>query len=175
MAPDWDVLAQMHEIQNQLQQRIPNLKSCQHVKGHQDTKKESELKWPENLNVLADKLATAALKNYTEEDDNVWHPLPACKAYLICNDHVCTSKIIKTLEHRMNELPMHDYLKQRNNWNDDVLYSIDWDAFKLARKNYQIKHFHICHEDVLQMAPHEPSFSEILCSSQRFLHALQCR
>ena len=46
--------------------------------------------------------------------------------------------MIKTIEHRANEFPMHKYLKEKNLWDEQTLRSVDWDAFKLARKNYPV-------------------------------------
>jgi len=133
---DWDVIAQIHELQDELQVVCPGIRPCQHVKGHQDDNKDyDELPWEAKLNVMADRQATLALQTLRElPDDETWHPLPACSAYLCIADEVTTGKSIDALSYRISEMPLHDYLKERHNWTEDTLRDIDWDSFKLARK-----------------------------------------
>ena len=72
---------------------------------------------------------------HTEEDSEVFCPLPICKTCVRCNDRIQTSKITEALEHRANEIPLQECLKRRNDWDDEALCDVDWDAHKPARKN----------------------------------------
>ena len=36
----------------------------------------------------------------------------------------------------MNELPLHDYLRDKYAWTDENLYDLDWNAYKGARKQF---------------------------------------
>ena len=136
VSPDWDAIAQIHEIQNELR-HIINVKDCQHVKGHQDKHKPlEELSWQAKLNYLADKGASAILESYQDDEENKWFPLPVCRAYIHIIDKVQTSTIIRSIEDRINELPLHEYLKDKHKWTDRELYDIDWDAYKGARRQF---------------------------------------
>jgi hypothetical protein len=54
-----------------------------HVKGHQDDKKKySQLSRPSQLNVLADELATEALRDQQWDTTPLFYPMPHCKVYL---------------------------------------------------------------------------------------------
>ena len=135
--PDWDALAQIHDIQSDLARVMPNLNNCAHVKGHQDRVKPlEELKWEEKLNYLADKGATEVLDNFRRGEDRKWFPLPACEAYLYIGAKVRSSKLIEALEHHSNEIPLREYLLERNDWTTRDYGKVDWKAFRGARKQF---------------------------------------
>ena len=140
LSPNWDVLAQIHEVQSILKPVI-NIKPCEHVKGHQDRHKEvDELSWEAKLNFIADKDATYILDHYDPSQQPVWIPIPAGRLNLYLGDRICHSNMIKDFENRRNEFPMHAYLKKKYQWSTTTLHDIDWDAYKGARNQYPKLH-----------------------------------
>lgn len=111
---------------------------CQHVKAHQDKDTPfDDLSWPAKLNYWADEQATQALDEFPLGEETNWWPLPVCKAYLEVNGRICTAKGIQHLEEWVNEQPLHEYYVQKHEWSRETLFSIDWDAFRGARRQYK--------------------------------------
>jgi hypothetical protein len=144
MRPNWDAYSQAHTIQTEIS-KIVKIDPCLHVKAHQDKEKPfEELEWPAKLNYWADAEATKALKEFRSKEQHVWHPFPMCTAYLEVNGRICMAKNIKLLDEWVNEQPLHAYYKKRNKWNTTTLHSIDWDAFRGARKQFQYNDIAFC-------------------------------
>jgi hypothetical protein len=76
---DHDVIMTLSALRTKLTFRLALL----HVRGHQDKHCEFELLTrPQQLNVLADQLATEVLKDLRAADKPTeLYPLPACRAY----------------------------------------------------------------------------------------------
>jgi hypothetical protein len=74
---------------------------------------------PAQLNVVADRLATAALADLCVADNSTeFYPLPACRLYL----RDATEKL--TLRTKFPEYGLRAYIQQRNDWTAALLYSL---------------------------------------------------
>jgi hypothetical protein len=128
--PDHDVIMTLSEVRKEL----PFQLISRHVKSHQDDEREfDDLSRPEQLNVLADHGATAALDELRAADETKeLHPLPACRAYLRDATGYITSREIRTLRTELPEYELRAYLQKRNDWSDDTYDSISWQAYGSA-------------------------------------------
>jgi hypothetical protein len=144
MKPNWDAYAQAHKIQTDQGSHF-KINPCQHVKAHQDREKPfEELDWAAKLNFWADEQATIALKDFPEGSQHDWHPFPCCEAYLEVNGKICTAKSIQILEDWVNEQPLHQYYKEHHGWTNETLYSVDWDAYGGASKQFKYNDTAFC-------------------------------
>jgi hypothetical protein len=105
-----------------------------HVRGHQDKHCEFELLTrPQQLDVLADQLATEVLEDIRAADKPTkLYPLPACRACLRDGTGHITSNEKRTLKNEFPEYEIRAYLQQRNGWNAHTLDSIKWTAYQAA-------------------------------------------
>jgi hypothetical protein len=129
--PDHDVIMTLSEVRKGLPFKL----SSRYVKSHQDDEREFEdLTRPEQLNVLADRCATAALdKLRAARKTTAFYPLPACRGYLRDrNGRHITSREIRTLRNALPEKELQDYLQRRNDWSDETYDSINWSAYSSA-------------------------------------------
>jgi hypothetical protein len=101
----------------EVQEGLPFKLISRHVKSHQDEKRDlADLTRPEQLNVLADHRATAALDEVrAARKTPEFYPLPTCRGYL------CDAS-----GHSITEYELRAYLQKRNDWSDDVYDSISW-------------------------------------------------
>jgi hypothetical protein len=84
---------------SEIRTNLPFKLASQHVRSHQDDESDfDDLTRPEQLNVLADHRATAALKELCAAGQPTeFYPLPACRAYLRDATGYITSREIRTL------------------------------------------------------------------------------
>jgi hypothetical protein len=76
-------------------------------------------KGPEQLNVLADHRATAALDELREAGQTTeFYPLPACRGYLRDGTGYIISREIRTLRTELPEYERRDYVQKRNEWSE---------------------------------------------------------
>jgi hypothetical protein len=130
LKPDHDVVMTLSEIRD----KLPFSLIARHVKGPQDDEREyADLTRPEQLNVKADYLATAALDELREAGQPTeFYPLPACRGYLCDSTGYITSKEKRTLRTELPEYKLRAHLQERNNWTDEVYDSISWSAYRSA-------------------------------------------
>ena len=128
--PDHDVIMTLSALRTKLTFQLASL----HVRGHQDKHCEFELLTrPQQLNVLADHLATEVLEDLRAADKPTkLYPLPVCRAYLRDGTGHITSNEKRTLTNEFPEYEIRAYLQQRNGWNAHTLASINWTAYQAA-------------------------------------------
>jgi hypothetical protein len=145
--PDHDIIMQLSALRAKLPFRLASL----HVRGHQDDKLDfKQLCRPAQLNVLADRLATAVLKDLREAEKPMeLYPLPACRAYLCDNTGYITSKEKHSIATELADYALRDYLQQHNNWTPKTYESISWKAYRsstskinVAARIFVVKHTH---------------------------------
>jgi hypothetical protein len=127
LKPDHDVIMTLSEGKTEL----PLILISRHVKGHQDDERHfDDLTRPEQLNVLADRCATAALdKLRVLGKTTVFYTLPACQGCLRDrNGRYITSREICTLRNALAENELRDYLQRRKDWSNETYDSINWSA-----------------------------------------------
>jgi hypothetical protein len=119
---------------SEVRKGLPFQLISRHVKSHQDDEREyDDLSRPEQLNVLADHGAIAALDELRAADETKeLHPLPARRAYLRDATGYITSREIRTLRTELPEYELRAYLQKRNDWSDDTYDSINWQAYGSA-------------------------------------------
>jgi hypothetical protein len=97
----------------EIRKGLPFKLTSQHVKSHQDDKRHfDDLTRPEQLKVLADRRATAALdKLRAAGKSTAFYPLPICQGYLRDrNGRYITRREIRTLRTALPENELRDYL-----------------------------------------------------------------
>jgi hypothetical protein len=131
LTPDHDVIMTLSEVRKGLPFKL----ITQHVKSHPDKERHFDnLTRPEQLNVLADRCATAALdKLRAAGTTTAFYPLPVCRGYLRDrNGRYVTSREIRTLRNTLAENELRDYLQRRNDWSNETYISINWSAYSSA-------------------------------------------
>jgi hypothetical protein len=128
--PDHDVIMTLSALRTKMSFQLASV----HVRGHQDKHCEFELLTrPQQLNVLADHLATEVLDELRAADKPTeLYPLPACRVYLRDGTGHITSNEKRTLANEFPEYEMRAYLQQRQGWNAHTLDSINWTAYQAA-------------------------------------------
>jgi hypothetical protein len=108
--------------------------NSRHVNDHQDDKRDfADLTGPEQVNVLADHSATAALDELRAAGQTTEFYAPtACRCYLRDGNGYITSREIRTLRTKLAEYELRDYLQKGNEWSDEVYDSIGWSAYRSA-------------------------------------------
>jgi hypothetical protein len=135
MQANWDIYTQLYLTKKEFNRMFPNATKCQHVHGHQDKNKPfHSLHWTAKLNCRCDQLATDILQAYDTKQQEIMYPFPSCPAYLLCNKTYITSKSIKYIEDLTNEQQLHNYHKTRHSWTEQTFRSINWEAFRTARR-----------------------------------------
>ena len=110
------------------------------VKGHQDEHVEyTELPVEAKLNVLADELATAALRTHMERDTPLpMLPLPNTNVYLCTVEGgMVTSQEKRLIQQRLPETEMRDFIMDKYDWSIATWKQINWEAFRIARNAVQ--------------------------------------
>ena len=138
VAPDWDVRI---EIQESLAQ-LPQLK-LQHVKGHQDrTRAYNAPTQLEQLNVDAD-----AKASFYQNNHGATRPLVLMmnhtKAHLLGPEGTVTSQYAEYLWFAATASPLKEYIQRRNEWNEQIMSSINWEPHRLALKKQNKKCTHL--------------------------------
>ena len=131
LKPDHDVIMTLSEVRKGLPFKL----SSRYVKSHQDDEREFEdLTRPEQLNVLADRCATAALdKLRAAGKTTAFYPLPGCRGHLRDrNGRHITSCEYAHSENALPENELRDYLQRRNDWSNATYNSINWSAYGSA-------------------------------------------
>ena len=135
--PDFDVIWQILETQDQLKQQAKQLCLMEHVRGHQDRNIPFEkLSQPAQLNVAADALATKALRRQPQDSSEPpkMIDLPACSAYLINAGEIQSSQEAKTLRWKWSDLKIQEYHQRRLGLSTTQLHRINWEAYRKARR-----------------------------------------
>jgi hypothetical protein len=129
LAPEWDILSVILEYIP----KLPFPPSVKHVKGHQDQEAPVvTLPLPAQLNCEADALATTALRAIPEPiPQSLVFPSAACQ--LDVADATISRKVQASLRFSATEPAMLQYIKDRNNWDDETYASVSWPAFSSAR------------------------------------------
>jgi hypothetical protein len=131
LKPDHDVIMTLSEERK----GHPFILASRRVKSHQDDNRHfDELTRPEQLNILADRRATAALDKFrTAGKTTAFYPLPTCWGYLRDrNGRYITSREIRTLRNALPENELRHYLQRRNYWSNETYNSINWSAYSSA-------------------------------------------
>ena len=124
LRPDFDIIAQLVEVRK----RLPLRTKSTHVSGHQDKhKRYDELDRQSQLNVLADELATSALRQH-QCQTRPPESFPACTAYLHTTQGCITCKDRDALLWAATAPQMESYLQRRHNWSPQTFKCIDWDC-----------------------------------------------
>jgi hypothetical protein len=112
LKPDHDVFMTLSAVR----EGLPFQLISQHVNSHQEKERAfADLTRPEQLNVLADHRATAALDELRASGQTTeFYPLPACRGYLRDGIGYITSREIRTLRTELTEYELRDYLQKRN-------------------------------------------------------------
>jgi hypothetical protein len=126
---EWDILSVILEYIPQLP--VPPL--VQHVKCHQDEEAPvATLPLTAQLNCEADAVATAALLAIpAPTPQSLVFPSVVCQLDVV--EATVTRKVQASLQFSATAPSMTQYLKDRNNWDDETYDSIHWPAFSSAR------------------------------------------
>ena len=96
-----------------------------HVRGHQDSRKNKEqLTWEEELNIDCDHRARDAVSKYPTDTDTP--RLSSDRAQVRINGIAVTGSLATNLRIAAHTPDLRDYLKQRWNWDDRTIDYIDW-------------------------------------------------
>jgi hypothetical protein len=116
---------------SEVREGLPFKLISRHVKSHKDDELHfADLTRPEQLNVLADHRATAALDTLRAAGmTTAFFPLPTCRGYL---RRYITSREIRTLRTALPENELREYLQCRNDWSNETYNSIRWSAYSSA-------------------------------------------
>jgi hypothetical protein len=105
-----------------------------HVKGHQDQQRQKELSREAKMNVVADHLATVTLDEMAvHKEPEAAIPFPAAKCYLLHKGEIISSHETRTLIRLRHEKIIKQYIAYNNQWEEQVLDTINWTAYKRAR------------------------------------------
>jgi hypothetical protein len=88
----------------------------QHVKGHQD-KKRNKLPKEAQMNIKADTESTIALDTHSSKEE--YNPLPETRAMLYKQGQPVTSKEAQTLQSAYLSHDLLQHIKQRENWKSE--------------------------------------------------------
>ena len=122
--------------QQLLRLQIPKLKQGRHVKGHQDLHKlYRDLPRTAQLNVQADDLATIAYSGISTPPSTI--AFPSCPIYLLNEKQIQSSNEIWTLRWKWSDFAIQDYYTDRLQLSIKRLQSINWQAFRIARKRFR--------------------------------------
>ena len=148
LGSDWDVLQALHNTLLSLQ----TYPSINHVRSHQDDAKPvEELPLSAQLNVQADAMATEGLRWACPTPHVTFDP--TSQVMLAVAGDSCTSDIkpLVRASHHFN--PLMEYYKERFQWSEQTISSIDWDLFGTAYKRQCNKHHHFTHKFCMRKLP----------------------
>lgn len=98
-----------------------------HVKGHQDTHKQTHLTWVEKLNVRADHLATKARFNHKPLSliqQSSWHPEAAIQLYI--NKSPIHKWMNTAIHQSLTSNSFLNYLRTKLEWSHSTYTEVDW-------------------------------------------------
>jgi hypothetical protein len=140
----WNHIDILREINTTIQDLQPLVYIPQHVKAHEDKKKQwHELTRPEQVNVYCDREATSALRQQMSEPHKrqSFLPLPGMSTYLQHNKQFVTGHEQKILLWATAEEEITDYYAKKYNWSRTTAKTIDWAAFETAQNGTKLDHF----------------------------------
>jgi ribonuclease HI len=123
---DADTIKQIMQEYRHLQSMDVQVKFI-HVRGHQDRIKR-DLTYPEQMNVYADNLATAALRIRNNPDIN----LPSLQVKITMDGKQITANYTSVLREAYSTISLREHLKTANNWNDQTVEKIWWQPLGTA-------------------------------------------
>ena len=137
LIPDFDILIAISKEQTLLNLQY-HLTNSQHVKGHQgQSKKQHELTRPEQLNILADQLATEALQDVSHlKHAPSSQPNPHCPIFLLNRGQIISSKEQSTLRWKWSELRLQNYYQDIFHLKPPQLFEINWFGHQNARRTF---------------------------------------
>jgi hypothetical protein len=145
LAPDWDLV---EEIVNTIA-LLPRIPRFSHVKGHQDDDVPyEELPLVAQLNVDADRYANKFMNNEGYVCTRVPR-LGSNKAQLHVGGETINSHYKGVIRRAETGPILRAYIQERNNWNDTVMDSIEWEAHGSAISKFYDRRVHIiklCHD-----------------------------
>ena len=130
LLPEMDVTEEIWS-----QQKLNSISpTFNHVKGHQDNKKDfAELSLLAQLNVGADKLAELAY-DYAPKSSKIATVLPRSPAVLVIGGVSITSRYDKRLKLASCKPQYMQYLQEKFGWTNETTNEVDWQALKLGLK-----------------------------------------
>jgi hypothetical protein len=116
--------------------------ACQHVKSHQDDKKDfSDLPFPAQVNVLCDRMATRQMEDHREgEWASQQNFLPTRNQPVVISimGQNIPSQYIKRLRDAITSDAHRTYFQQRYRWDDAVWSTIAWEPlYVIGRRTFQ--------------------------------------
>jgi hypothetical protein len=142
MKPEYDLLRGITEVRKELQECAPKYRRNSWVRGHQeDTTPYHKLPLEAQLNVDADKLATAEIVNHKKKD-RLLHAItnPHCYAYLVNGNTRQTHKEMEALRTNWSGSKIKEYFKTRFEYKSvTTIHSINWDALEMARRKMSLE------------------------------------
>jgi hypothetical protein len=125
-SPDADTIRQIIHEYRTLRQMQMQVKFI-HVRGHQDRLRR-ELTLPEELNVAADALATAALRIRTNPEII----LPTQRVIITMDDKPISANFTSIMRDAYSTIALREHLKNANNWTDATVETIWWQPLGAA-------------------------------------------
>jgi hypothetical protein len=143
---DFDILIAIQNEQSQLISNNFKLNDSEHVQGHQDKHKElHNLTHQELLNLRADFLAKLQLSLIMEQPTT--HPSnfnPHCKAYLLNQGNIISSKEHDLLRWKWPELTLQRYYINKFKIRAKHLQNINWAGMSMARNKFSSSENRFC-------------------------------
>ncbi len=131
--PNYDVTRQIELAQKDIKFKF----STQHVSGHQDdTKKWHELTRPEQMNVIADRMATKQKEELLRKFPAGPEPgptLPAHTTQLYVDGKVVTAKEKGTMLKTWSTQELKKYYLSKFTWSPSTYHRVNWAAIKTVR------------------------------------------
>lgn len=131
LAPDWDVVEQIHLTLRKLDNKKTTI---EWVRGHQDNTN-NNLSVEAEYNVRADELAGG----FQSIDNSAYRSpplLPAERARLVINGSIIQGHYTKAIREAYTLPPYFEYLQKRHGWSQTQRADIDWISFNRAASNH---------------------------------------
>ena len=137
LTPEWDLLIEIRESLRDL----PGV-SVVYVQGHQDNcQPYDELPLLAQLNVDADAQATK-FQELHGHHHNMVLIAPNTRAQLHSLEGTITGRYDTTIRFRANSEPLREYIQSKNQWSDQTMQSINWQAHGSALKSFTKQRIH---------------------------------
>jgi len=126
---DFGVWNETHHITKLLKTNV----CAKWVKGHQDKYRNQKqggvgpMPMEAHYNILMDRRAERRRKESTHTYSTL--PMPSDAASVMIHGALITTKLDEHIRHEMTAGPLREYIKRKNNWNDDEFNLVDWDSF----------------------------------------------
>ena len=126
---DFDVWNETHAITQRLHTNV----CTKWVKGHQDKYRNDEqggvgpMPLEAHFNILVDRRAEQRRIASTITLPTLQMPTDAASVKI--GGSFITTKIDEHVRHAMTAKPLRDYIKEKNNWDDQEFNMVDWDSF----------------------------------------------